>query len=127
MEEEIKEKPRKIIFPQDLKQQREELKPRWRKFLVTQEALQKNLRTRKQKRKGVPEIFSTTVATTKEGRRSWRITENLYQNLTPIFMKKMREKAQTAFYLRHSFSYWLVHIETGQSLYMYKNAGSPWI
>ena len=66
----------------------------------------------------------------REGRRYifWRKSQGLENNLTERFMGKIREKARTAAYLHHYYSYWLENIEDETILLFYKNSGgSPWI
>ena len=62
------------------------------------------------------------------GRRfiRWRFSRGLERDLTPNFMRKIREKVQTSFYARHIFSYQLRNIEDGSLMVMYTNTDSPW-
>ena len=64
----------------------------------------------------------------KRGRRyiRWRFTKDLEKDLTPDFMKKIREKAKTSFYARHYFSYQLRNVENDERYVNYTNKGSPW-
>ena len=64
-----------------------------------------------------------------KGRRyiRWRFTQNLNEDLTPKFMEKIGENVQTAFYVRHVYSYKLRHIEDGSTIIFYTNKGSPWM
>ncbi|KAL9955049.1 hypothetical protein ACROYT_G042653 [Oculina patagonica] len=64
------------------------------------------------------------------GRRfiRWRFTRGLENDLTPNFMQKIRENVGTAFYIRHTYSYWLRNMEDGTVIVYYtNNKGSPWI
>ena len=63
------------------------------------------------------------------GRRykRWRFIKDLNKDLTPRFMKKIRENVRTSFYMRHVYSYMLRNIEDGTILYYYQNKGSPWM
>ena len=62
------------------------------------------------------------------GRRfiRWRSIRDLEKDLTPVFMKKIREKVNTSFYARHIFSNKLRNIEDGTVIVYYINKGSPW-
>ena len=62
------------------------------------------------------------------GRRfiRWRLIRDLEKDLTPVFMKKIREKVNTYFYARHIFSNKLRNIEDGMVIAYYINKGSPW-
>ena len=65
------------------------------------------------------------------GRRfiQWRFNKGLGKDLTPDFMAKIRENVHTSFYIRHSYSYQLHHIEDDVDYMHYRNPhfGSPWI
>ena len=65
----------------------------------------------------------------KKGRRymRWRFVKDLEKDLTPKFMEKIRENVQTAFYIRHVYSYKLRNIEDDTVIIFYTNQGSPWI
>ena len=57
-----------------------------------------------------------------------RIEEQLTEDLTPQFMKKIRENVKTSFYMRHVYSYVLINQEAPKEmLIFYTNKGSPWI
>ena len=62
------------------------------------------------------------------GRRfiRWRFIRGLEKDLTPDFMKKIREKVHTSFYARHIFSNQLRNIEDDSSMVWYTGEGSPW-
>jgi len=62
-----------------------------------------------------------------EGRRFMRLifSRRLAQNLTPSITSKLRERVNTAFYLRHIYSYVIVNNEDGRSMIFYKKRGSP--
>ena len=64
----------------------------------------------------------------KRGRRyiRWHFIRGLEKDLTPDFMKKIREKVHTSFYVRHYFSYQLRNIEEDSLMVTYTNKGSPW-
>ena len=64
----------------------------------------------------------------KRGRRyiRWRFIRGLEKDLTPDFMKKIREKVHTSFYVRHYFSNQLRNIENDDIYVNYTNKGSPW-
>ncbi|KAL9970785.1 hypothetical protein ACROYT_G023214 [Oculina patagonica] len=63
------------------------------------------------------------------GRRfiRWRFIRGLEKDLTPNFMEKIRENVNTAFYIRHVYSYQLRNIEDDTVIVYYINKGSPWI
>ena len=63
----------------------------------------------------------------KTGQRSirWRFIRGLEKDLTPDFMKKLRDKVHTSFYLRHYFSNQLRNIEDDSSMLWHTNEGSP--
>ncbi|KAL9963464.1 hypothetical protein ACROYT_G026975 [Oculina patagonica] len=63
------------------------------------------------------------------GRRfiRWRFNRGLEKDLTPNFMEKIRENVNTAFYIRHVYSYQLRNIEDDTVIVYYINRGSPWI
>ncbi|KAL9959950.1 hypothetical protein ACROYT_G033329 [Oculina patagonica] len=63
------------------------------------------------------------------GRRfiRWRFIRGLEKDLTPNFMEKIREKVNTAFYIRHTYSYRLRNIDDDTVIVYYINKGSPWI
>jgi len=78
------------------------------------------------------EILDLFDAATHEGEESkgrryirWRLIRGLEKALTTNFMEKIREKVDTAFYMRHVFSYQLRNIEDGTIILYYKNHGSP--
>ena len=64
----------------------------------------------------------------KRGRRyiRWRFIKDLEKDLTPDFMKKIREKIKISFYARHYFSYQLRNVENDERYVNYTNKGSPW-
>ena len=64
-----------------------------------------------------------------KGRRfiRWRFIKGLEKNLTPNFMANIRENVNTAFYIRHVYSYQLRNIEDDTVIVYYTNHGSPWI
>jgi len=64
----------------------------------------------------------------KRGRRyiRWRFIKDLEKDLTPDFMKKIREKVKTSFYARHYFSYQLRNVENDERYVNYTKKGSPW-
>ncbi|KAL9989202.1 hypothetical protein ACROYT_G003726 [Oculina patagonica] len=63
------------------------------------------------------------------GRRfiRWRFIRGLEKDLTPNFMEKIRENVNTAFYIRHAYSYQLRNIDDDTVIVYYINKGSPWI
>ncbi|KAL9968198.1 hypothetical protein ACROYT_G026545 [Oculina patagonica] len=63
------------------------------------------------------------------GRRfiRWRFIRGLEKDLTPNFMEKFRENVNTAFYIRHAYSYRLRNIDDDTVIVYYINKGSPWI
>ncbi|KAL9952822.1 hypothetical protein ACROYT_G040133 [Oculina patagonica] len=63
------------------------------------------------------------------GRRfiRWRFIRGLEKDLTPNFMEKIRENINTAFYIRHTYSYRLRNIDDDTGIVYYINKGSPWI
>ncbi|KAL9986602.1 hypothetical protein ACROYT_G000771 [Oculina patagonica] len=63
------------------------------------------------------------------GRRfiRWRFIRGLEKDLTPNFMEKIRENVNTAFYIRHTYSYRLRNIDDDTVIVYYINKGSPWI
>ena len=65
----------------------------------------------------------------KRGRRyiQWSFMGNLNEDLTPQFMKKIRENVKTSFYMRHVYSYVLINEKDAGMLIYYINKGSPWI
>jgi len=57
----------------------------------------------------------------------WVFSRRLGENLTPI-MAKLRERVNTAFYIRHLYSYVIVNNEDGRRMVFCKQKrGSPWI
>jgi len=64
-----------------------------------------------------------------KGRRyiRWHFIRGLEKDQTTNFMEKIQENVDTAFYMRHVFSYQLRNIEDGMVIPHYKNHGSPWI
>ena len=56
----------------------------------------------------------------------WRIIRDLEKDTIPDFMKKIREKVHTSFYVRHIFGNQLRNIEDDSSMVYYTNIGSPW-
>ena len=66
---------------------------------------------------------------TVDGRRSirWRFIRGLVKDLTPDFMRKIRENIKTSFYSTATVnSYQLRNIEDGTIIVYYNNYGSPW-
>ena len=63
------------------------------------------------------------------GRRykRWSFVSGLNKDLTPRFMRKIRENVKTSFYTRHVYSYMLENIEDGAIIIYYQNKGSPWM
>ena len=63
------------------------------------------------------------------GRRykRWRFIKDIDKDLTPQFMRKIRENVRTSFYARHVYSYMLRNIEDGTIIFYYQNKGSPWM
>ena len=63
------------------------------------------------------------------GRRykRWSFVSGLNKDLTPRFMRKIRENVKTSFYTRHVYSYMLENIEDGALIFYYQNKGSPWM
>ncbi|KAL9953248.1 hypothetical protein ACROYT_G040634 [Oculina patagonica] len=63
------------------------------------------------------------------GRRfiRWRFIRGLEKDLTPNFLEKIRENVNTAFYIRHVYSYQLRNIDDDTVIVYYINKGSPWI
>ncbi|KAL9964566.1 hypothetical protein ACROYT_G028222 [Oculina patagonica] len=63
------------------------------------------------------------------GRRfiRWRFIRGLEKDLTPNFMENIRGKVNTAFYIRHVYSYRLRNIDNDTVIVYYINHGSSWI
>ncbi|KAL9982461.1 hypothetical protein ACROYT_G004507 [Oculina patagonica] len=63
------------------------------------------------------------------GRRfiRWRFIRGLEKDLTPNFMENIRGKVNTAFYIRHVYSYRLRNIDNYTVIVYYINHGSSWI
>ena len=111
--------------------------PSRRKRRKTQEILRKfdpisreNIRNVTNYQNEILDLYDTSecVGEEKRGRRyiRWRFIRGLEKDLTPDFMKKIREKVHTSFYVRHYFSYQLRNIEEDSSMVTYTNKGSPW-
>ena len=65
-----------------------------------------------------------------KGRRiiRWRFSRGLSEDLTPQIMTKIRDRVQSAFYLRYIYTYQIRNIENGKHiLFHIKFKGSPWI
>ena len=69
---------------------------------------------------GEPEVEGQEI----QGRRfiRWRISRGSENDLTDQFMRKIRERVRTSFYLRHNYSYWIENIEDGTVILFYKNS-----
>ena len=111
--------------------------PSRRRGRKTQEILRKfdpisreNIRNVTNYQNEILDLYDTSeyVGEEKRGRRyiRWRFIRGLEKDLTPVFMKKIREKVKTSFYARHIFSYQLRNIEEDSSMVMYTNKSSPW-
>ncbi|KAL9950200.1 hypothetical protein ACROYT_G042671 [Oculina patagonica] len=63
------------------------------------------------------------------GRRfiQWRFIRGLEKDLTPNVMENIRGKVNTAFYIRHVYSYRLRNIDNYTVIVYYINHGSSWI
>ncbi|KAL9960025.1 hypothetical protein ACROYT_G033415 [Oculina patagonica] len=63
------------------------------------------------------------------GRRfiRWRFIRGLEKDLTPNFIENIRGKVNTAFYIRHVYSYQLRNIDNYTVIVYYINHGSSWI
>ena len=112
--------------------------PRKRRVRKTQEILRKfdpisreTIRNVTNYQNEILDLYNNTEYEGEEvkgGRRfiRWCFIRNLERDLTPDFIKKIRKKVHTSFYVRHIFSYQLRNIEEDSSMLMYTNIGSPW-
>ena len=112
--------------------------PRKRRVRKTQEILRKfdpisreTIRNATNYQNEILDLYNNTEYEGEEvkgGRRfiRWRFIRNLERDLTPDFIKKIREKVHTSFYVRLIFSYQLRNIEEDSLMLMYTNIGSPW-
>ena len=115
---------RPIAATRNIKEKEEFTRPFQNPFLL------ENVRDAKDYQNEVLNLYDARFdGKEKKGRRyiQWSFMGNLNEDLTPQFMKKIRENVKTSFYMRHVYSYVLINSEDGAMIIYYINKGSPWI